>query len=123
MKKISSFIAAIFLLVLNNQLSAQKHKLVKLWETDTLLKVPESVLYDAANGVLYAANIDGTDPWGKDGKGSIGKIAMDGKIIAVDCVPGLNAPKGMGIYKGKLYVADLTNLVVIDTKKGAIEKT
>src|SRR6266480_4949455 len=88
MKKIFLFIAAIFLFVLNNQLNAQKHKLVKLWETDTLLKVPESVLYDPANGVLYAANIDGTDPWGKDGKGSIGKIGMDGKIIAVDWVPG-----------------------------------
>ncbi len=123
MKKMVLFIVATFVLFFNNQLNAQKHKLTKLWETDTLLKVPESVLYDAVNGVLYAANIDGTDPWGKDGKGSIGKISMDGKIIAVDWVPGLNAPKGMGIYKGKLYVADLTNLVVIDAKKGAIEKT
>jgi len=73
--------------------------------------------------VLYASNIDGTDPWGKDGKGSIAKIGLDGKIIAVDWVPGLDAPKGMGLYNGKLYVADLTHIVVIDTKKGAIEKT
>jgi hypothetical protein len=123
MKKILSLIAASFLLVLNNQVNAQKHKLVKIWETDTLLKVPESVLYDPANEVLYESNIDGTDPWGKDGKGSIGKIGMDGKIIMVDWVPGLNAPKGMGLYKGKLYVADLNNIVVIDTKKGVIEKT
>ena len=123
MKKILSLIAAAFLLVLNNQVNAQKHKLVKIWETDTLLKVPESVLYDPANEVLYESNVDGTDPWGKDGKGSIGKIGMDGKIITVDWVPGLNAPKGMGLYKGKLYVADLTNIVVIDTKKGVIEKT
>jgi sugar lactone lactonase YvrE len=123
MKKIFLFVAATFLLLINNPVNAQKHKLVKVWETDTLLKVPESVLYDAENGVLYAANIDGTDPWGKDGKGSIGKISVDGKIIAVDWVPGLNAPKGMGVYKGKLYVADLNNIVVIDTKKGTIEKT
>ena len=122
MKKILLFSVTIFFLILSN-INAQKHKLVKVWETDTLLKVPESVLYDAANGVLYAANIDGTDPWGKDGKGSIAKIGMDGKIIAVDWVPGLNAPKGMGVHNGKLYVADLTNIVVIDTKKGAIEKT
>jgi len=100
-----------------------QHKLTKIWETDTLLKVPESVLFDAENKVLYVANIDGTDPWGKDGKGSIGKVGLDGKIIAVDWVSGLNAPKGMGTYKGKLYVADLTDIVVIDTKKGAIEKT
>lgn len=102
---------------------AQKHQLVKKWETDTILKVPESVLYDATNKVLYVSNIDGTDPWGKDGKGSIGKVGMDGKIIKVDWVDGLNAPKGMGLYKGKLYVADLSNLVEIDIKAGKITKT
>jgi len=35
----------------------------------------------------------------------------------------LNAPKGLGIYKGKLYVADISNIVVIDIKKGVIDKT
>jgi sugar lactone lactonase YvrE len=102
---------------------AQQHQLIKKWETDTVLKVPESVLFDANNKVLYVANIDGTEPWGKDGKGSVGKVGLDGKIIKVDWVAGLNAPKGMGLYKGKLYVADLENLVVIDIAKGSIERT
>ena len=97
--------------------------LTKLWETDTLLKVPESVLYDAENKVLYVANIDGTDPWAKDEKGSIGKVSPDGKIVAAEWVKGLSSPKGMGIYKGKLYVADISNIVVIDLKKGIIDKT
>jgi hypothetical protein len=95
-------------------------KLVKIWETDSTLKVPESVLYDAANKVLYVSNIDGTEPWGKDGKGSIGKIGLNGKIINAEWVTGLNAPKGMGMHKGKLYVADLTEIVVIDIAKGKI---
>jgi hypothetical protein len=95
-------------------------KLVKIWETDSTLKVPESVLYDATNKVLYVTNIDGSDPWGKDGKGSIGKVGLDGKIINAEWVTGLNAPKGMGMYKGKLYVADLTEIVVIDIAKGKI---
>lgn len=99
-----------------------QHKLTKLWETDTLLKVPESVRYDADNKVLYTANIDG-NPWDADGKGSIGKVSLDGKIIQTDWVTGLNCPKGMGLYKGKLYVADLANVIVIDIKKGSIEKT
>jgi hypothetical protein len=97
-----------------------QNKLVKLWETDSTLKVPESVLYDAANKVLYVSNIEGTEPWGKDGKGSIGKVGLDGKIINAAWVTGLNAPKGMGMYKGKLYVADLTEIVVIDIAKGKI---
>jgi hypothetical protein len=98
--------------------SAQK-QLVKLWSTDTLLKVPESVLFDGKNNVLYVANIDG-QPWANDGKGSIGKVGLDGKIIAVDWVSGLQAPKGMGLHKNKLYVADLTELVVIDVNTGTI---
>jgi hypothetical protein len=108
------------MLLLIFSLTHAQVKLVKIWETDSTLKVPESVLYDAANKVLYVSNIDGTEPWGKDGKGSIGKVGLDGKIINAEWVTGLNAPKGMGIYKGKLYVADLTEIVVIDIAKGEI---
>lgn len=103
--------------------SAEKHKLVLKWETDSTLKVPESVLFDKDNQVLYVSNIDGTDPWAADGKGSIGKVGLDGKIISVEWVTGLNAPKGMGMYNGKLYAADLTNLVVIDIASGKIDTT
>ncbi|MFI5187588.1 MAG: SMP-30/gluconolactonase/LRE family protein [Chitinophagales bacterium] len=114
--------AAILILFISFYSFAQ-HKVTKLWETDTVLKVPESVLFDGENKVLYVSNIDGKDPWGKDGKGSIGKVGLNGKIIAVDWVGGLNAPKGLGMYKGKLYAADLTEVAVIDIKKGVIEKT
>ncbi len=113
------FIAAFF--ICGNSLA--QHSLTMLWETDSLLKVPESVLFDGENKVLYVANIDGTDPWSKDGKGSVGKVGLDGKIIATDWISGLNAPKGMGVYKEKLYVADLTDIIVIDIKKGVIEQT
>lgn len=99
-----------------------KHELVLKWETDSLLKVPESVLLDKANNVLYVSNIDGQDPWKADGKGSIGKVGLDGKIIAADWVSGLEAPKGLGMYNGKLYAADLTNLVIIDITSGKIEQ-
>ena len=117
----SVFFAVIGFIVCINSIA--QHAVTRLWETDTILKVPESVLFDAENKVLYASNIDGTDPWGKYGKGSIAKIGLDGKIIAVDWISGLNAPKGLGIYKGKLYVADISNIVVIDIKKGVIDKT
>lgn len=117
MKKFFVTIACILFLTV---FSFSQHQLVKKWETDSLLKVPESVLYDAGGKVLYVSNIDGKEPWGKDGAGSIGKVGLDGKIIAVEWVTGLNAPKGMGLYKDKLYVADLDNVVVIDVKKGVI---
>jgi len=112
----------VLLALLSSTTVFSQHQLVKLWETDSVLKVPESVLFDAANKVLYATNIDGTDPWGKDGKGSIAKVGLDGKVISAEWVSGFNCPKGMGLYKGKLYVADLDELVVIDIAAGKIEK-
>jgi sugar lactone lactonase YvrE len=100
-------------------LSAQPN-LVKLWETTATLKVPESVLYAARHRTLFVSNVEGDKPWDKDGKGSIAKVSLDGKTIVNDWVTGLNAPKGMGIRKGRLYVADLTEVVVIDIATAAI---
>ena len=122
MKKIISRTALLITILFNSTLLFAQHKLEKLWETDSVLKVPESVLFDGNNKVLYAANIDGTDPWARDGKGSIAKVGLDGKVIATEWVSGLNAPKGMGLYKNKLYVADMNELLVIDIASGKIEK-
>ncbi len=100
---------------------SQNHQLVKKWETDSIFKVPESVLFSKKTNILYVANIDGKDPWGADGTGSIGKMDTDGKNITVDWVTGLQAPKGMGLHKGKLYVADLKEVVVINIATATIE--
>jgi len=102
--------------------SVKTPELVLKWESDSTLKVPESVLFDKENQVLYVSNIDGTEPWKADGKGSIGKVGLDGKVIAVEWVSGLNAPKGMGMHNGKLYAADLGEIVVIDIASGKIDK-
>ncbi len=122
MNNVFSRTVILMALIFTNYLLSAQHQLVKLWETDSVLKVPESVLFDAGNKVLYASNIDGTDPWVRDGKGSIGKVGLDGKVIAAEWVSGLNAPKGMGLHNGKLYVADMNELVVIDIASGKIEK-
>ena len=100
--------------------SAQKATVQKLWATDTILKVPESVLVDDKENCLWVSNIDGASN-GKDGKGSISKLSKTGAPINLEWITGLNAPKGMAKYKQELYVADLTELVVIDIKKGVIK--
>src|SRR5882672_12643326 len=107
------------LLVKNNDVRAQAHQLVEKWHTDSVLKVPESVLYDAENKVLYTSNIGGA-PAGKNGKGSIGKVGLDGKIVQVDWVTGLNGPKGLGKFKNTLYAADVDEVTAIDIKTGKI---
>jgi hypothetical protein len=98
---------------------AQQHRLEKIWETDTIVAIPESVL--PVGNLLYVSQING-GPWIVDGKGGVAKIGRDGKIINLNWVAGLNAPKGLGIYKNRLYAADISEVVVIDIQKGKIEK-
>src|SRR6476659_6165004 len=101
---------------------AADHKLTKRWESDAALKTPESVRFDARRQVLYVSNIDG-EPWTADGKGSIAKLGLDGKVIAAEWVTGLDCPKGLALSDdGKwLYAADLGGIVVIDVAAGKIK--
>ena len=118
MKKIICSLALACAVLMNA--SAQKATVQKLWATDTILKIPESVLVDDKENCLWVSNIDGAAN-GKDGKGSISKLSKTGTPINLDWITGLNAPKGMAKFKQELYVADLTELVVIDIKKGVIK--
>jgi len=100
---------------------AQTHQLTKVWETDSILKVPESVLYHAGTKSLFVSNIDGK-PGEKDMKGSIAKVSLDGKTVNNDWAVGLSAPKGMGVFQNTLYVADVDEVVAINLKSGKIIK-
>lgn len=97
--------------------------LTKQWATDTnTVKVPESVLFDAKRNVLFVSCIGPGSPDAKDANGYIAQLSPDGKTINAKWVTGLNSPKGLGLYKNKLYVADQTELVEIDVAKGTIVK-
>ncbi len=89
------------------------------WETPSALSVPESVCYDAADHQLFVSNIDG-DPSGVDSSGFISILSLDGHIEQLHWLDGLNAPKGMGISDGRLYVADITRVAEIDIASGKI---
>jgi sugar lactone lactonase YvrE len=94
-----------------------------LWQTDTLLTTCESVIYDKSNDILYVANINGV-PDGKDGNGFISKVTLDGKVAQAQWIKGgLDAPKGMGIHDGKLYVADIDKIHEIDITAGKVTQT
>ncbi len=101
--------------------SHAQHSATKLWATDSTLAIPESVLYDAQNKLLYTSLINGK-PDSADGVGGIAKVALDGKIINADWVTGLDAPKGLGKFGSALYAADLTQVDVIDMSTGKLTK-
>lgn len=106
-------------LLLATQLLPAQHKLEKLWETDSVVAVPESVL--PAKNILYVSLIDGGG-WDADGKGGVARLGMDGKNLDAAWISGLNAPKGMAIYGDTLFVADISEVVVINIPNGKIEK-
>ena len=90
-----------------------------VWETEKIFELPESVIYDSKNDVLYVSNI--TDhPFNKDGTGYISKVGLDGSIIKKKWINKLNAPKGLTISNDKLYIADVDELVEVDIEKGKI---
>lgn len=93
----------------------------KVWVSDSLFLKPESALYDASKKIVYISNING-EYLAKDGNGFISKIKKNGETESLKWVDGLNNPQGMGLYKNKLYVADIKRVVQINTNTAKIEK-
>ena len=94
--------------------------LSELWSTDTILKTPESVLYDAKRGVLYVANMNRTEEG--DDTGFISRLDTDGTVIDMYWIDGLNEPRGMGIHGDLLFATDNDRLLVIDIEQGEVQK-
>lgn len=96
-----------------------QHRLEKIWETDSVINLPESVLPDVQHKILYVSQM-GNNPNDKDGIGGVAKIGTDGKIIDLNWITGLNSPKGLARLGNLMYAADLSDVVVIDVAKGKV---
>ncbi len=116
MKSILSFFIVVIIVGVP---TVNAQRLEKVWESTTDLKTPESVIYNSEKDVIYVANING-DPSQKDGNGFISVLNTNGEIKNLEWIKGLNAPKGKAIFKGKLYVSDIDDLVEIDLENGTI---
>jgi len=92
----------------------------RVWESDSLFLKPESALYDSSKDIVYISNVNGKY-LAKDGNGFISRIKTNGEIESLKWVCGLDNPQGMGLYKNKLYVADINRVVQINTNTSKIE--
>jgi len=79
MKKILILLTFLCLSFLNKMAYSDGHMQI-VWETEKIFELPESVIYDSKNDVLYVSNIT-EHPFNKDGTGYISKIGLDGTII------------------------------------------
>jgi sugar lactone lactonase YvrE len=89
------------------------------WSTDSVFDVPESVCFDPERNIIYVSNIVG-DPADKDGEGFISRLNPDGTVAELKWIDGLHAPKGMGVIRNFLYVADITDVVVINIDENKV---
>lgn len=90
---------------------------------DVGFQVPESIQHDVTSDTYLVSNINGS-PLDKDDNGFISKLSPEGQVIALKWIDGaaadveLNAPKGMGLSNGKLYVADIDVIRTFDLATG-----
>lgn len=80
---------------------------------------PESVLHDARADVYLVSNVAG-HPFLKDGTGFISRVAPDGKVLDLQWIAGLDAPKGLAIHEDLLAVSDITVLRRYRRDTGAV---
>jgi DNA-binding beta-propeller fold protein YncE len=82
------------------------------------MNVPESVVVDPDTGMAYVSNVEGGPglAWAADGKAFISRLKPGGELDALRWKDSsrqalLNAPKGLCIFKGNLYAADISRVV------------
>lgn len=73
---------------------------------------PESLLPASTGGHFYVSNVNGEGD-AKDANGFIATMAPGGAIVRRDWVTGLDAPKGMALKDGRLFVSDIDRIVEI----------
>ena len=111
MKKLFTLIV-----ILGTALYSYGQEFKKVWETNTL-EAPESVVFNKGTSEFYVSNVAG-QPAEKNGMGYISKVDLNGKIINKKWITGLNAPKGLAIYKDQLFIADIDRVLVADINSG-----
>jgi len=97
-------------------------KLTQVWQSDSTLITSESVLFDEKQGIYYVSCIGNVPPNKEDGDGYIATLDQRGNILNAKWIQGMDAPKGMALSNGKLYVTDINELVIIDQASAQIEK-
>ena len=84
---------------------------------------PESALHDRASDVYLISNINGA-PLEADGNGFISRVDPSGEVLDLRWIDGategvtLNAPKGMALSDGVLYVTDIDCVRMFDASTG-----
>ncbi len=102
----------------NAEASPVAPQLEELWVADGF-SAPEGSA-EAPGGGYFISNVAG-EGGAKDGEGWISVISADGEIVTERFAEGFDAPKGMAVLHGVLYVADIDRIHMVDATTGEIK--
>jgi hypothetical protein len=85
------------------------------WRADGFSN-PEGVAA-APDGALFISNVNGEGAV-RDGNGFISRVSASGEILDLKFIEGLDAPKGMAVHDGNLYVSDIDVVRIFDAVTG-----
>jgi sugar lactone lactonase YvrE len=83
---------------------------------------PESAVYDGARNQIIVSNIHGS-PTDRDGIGYLSRLSVDGSVLNLRWVEGMDAPKGIAVSGHRLFVADIDRMHIVDLRNGAVLET
>jgi hypothetical protein len=92
-------------------------------QKEAIYKTPESFLYDEESGYYFVSNINGS-PGSKDDNGYIVKLGDGFELVDNYFIDGksddytLNAPKGLTVIDGTLYVTDIDHVRGFSVEEG-----
>mgnify|MGYP001359892633 CR=1 FL=1 len=80
------------------------------------IKNPECVFYDKSSDSLFVSHVNGATT-AIDSNGYISQLSLSGKVLNSKVLDGLNAPKGIYVADGILYVTDINRIILHDLNK------
>ncbi len=90
-------------------------EIAQVWRAQGLCN-PEGVAA-APDGAIFISNVCG-DGEARDGNGFISRLSTSGEILDLKFIEGVDAPKGMALHDGNLYVADIDIVRIFDATTG-----
>ena len=89
------------------------------------MRAPDSIVVDPQTGFYYVSNVNG-ESFERNGRGFISKIGSNGRLIDRWFIRSgksgatINAPKGLAVMSGSLYVADIDRVLGFNLKSGRL---
>lgn len=101
-------------------------QVTEVWETDTLLMAPESLVFDPLRNSLYISNYNDQGGFIKKAdtlrNESISKLDLQGNVEELRWIDGLKNPTGTFIFNDKLYIVEREGLTIANIEDQKIEQ-